>query len=124
MTERRGDIVIFCSHGVSGERGDFVQRFRWAAEQGAWVAADTAGEKATFVGRPQPPYEDAEAVAGAVCAGRQHFNVYCPRCGRKVPMGGAGAQFALTRMWSAGFSTPTPLAALRHAYESIPKQMR
>lgn len=123
MSERRPNIAVFCAHGVQGERGDCVQRFRWAASQGAWVASDLSGEKSTFVGGPEGPNLSAEAIADALPQGRQHFNVYCPDCGRKVPMTGGGAQWALTKLSEAGFTSPS-LAALRRVYEGLPKQLR
>lgn len=122
---RRDIVIIYCAHGVQGERGDFVQRFRWAADQSAWIASDTSGEKVTTIGgvadapRPLTP----EAIADALPQGRQHFNVYCPDCGRKVPMTYGGAQWALTKLSEAGFTSPS-LAALRRVYEGLPKQLR
>ena len=31
MMSRRAPIVVWCNHGIQGERGDVVQRFRWHA---------------------------------------------------------------------------------------------
>lgn len=121
MSDKRRDIVVFCSHGHADQRGVFVQRFRWDGT--AWDAVDTHGEKVNTIGGPVAPFLGPESLADAP-AGRRQFNVYCPRCRALVAMRQQGAQVALSYLSSQGFSTPTPLFVLRHAYERVPQQLR
>lgn len=108
----RPPIVVWCNHGIQGEQGDLVQRYRWHAHQGKWIPSDNTAEANTFV-----------AHHG------QHYNAVCKQCARLVAMRERGAQVALTRIWEAGDSGKldvgsVPLSVLQHAYEALPPALR
>lgn len=120
MSVHHDDIVVWCQHG---ESEDFVQRYRWMTSQGVWVPVDTTGESNSFYGQdPRPVITDEDALA-VVTSGKQQIGAYCGKCPNKVPMGYRGAQFALTRLAGMG-QTRIPMAAMRHAYNEVPKQLR
>jgi hypothetical protein len=114
------DIVVWCQHGDSQ---DFVQRYRWMTSQGVWIPVDTAGESNSFYDVDPRPAVTSEDVAAIVSSGKQRIGAYCKMCPNKVPMQYGAAQIALTRLSGIG-QTRVPMAALRHAYNDIPKQLR
>jgi hypothetical protein len=82
------------------------------AEGSAWVATD--GRE-----RPKPFPESLLSDGGR----REHYNARCKVCRRKAPMREAGAQIALTWLSDQGHND-VPLAALQHAYDQVPQELR
>jgi hypothetical protein len=124
----RAPIVVWCNHGIQGEQGDVVQRYRWHANQGKWIPSDNTAEANTFVPESVAPVaesgdETLDQVTNAIVNRRQHYNARCKKCPRLVAMGERGAQVALTRIWELGLQD-VPLAGLRRAYEAVPPVLR
>lgn len=120
----RKPIVVWCNHGISDGKDDFVQRYRWDVDQGKWIPSDSTREGNTSIGPAgKREQNDGDWLLPGAPADRQHYAARCQFCPRHVPMREKGAQVALNRLHTLGLSD-VPLAALRRAYNEVPRLLR
>lgn len=115
---KRPDIVIRCTHGKKDEpvgAGDVVQRFRWIASEGTWIATFTSRGRVRYYGSRPGPYLDEHDVADAIGSGPPHFDVKCDRCPEHFELEGVRGQRTLTRLATEGHTSMT-VVGLRYVY--------
>jgi hypothetical protein len=120
MSPHQPDIVIRCNHGLRDGPTDFVQRYRWIAEQGVWVPTDNTNEAITYRRRSD---NGRLASVEDVGSSREHQAIRCKFCKNKLPVAGRNRlQFALRQLADAGLTSPT-IEMLRRVYNRVPKQL-
>lgn len=115
------DITIVCSHGIAEHHADFVQLFRFMANQDVWVPVRrrTTTTQSLTGNKLYSMWDSAPAQSPV----RERFSIKCHKCQREVAARRTTLEYVFYRL--AGFGiTAITLNDLQPALARVHKDLR
>ena len=115
MSGTRADIVVRCDHGITDGPAEYVARYRWMAGQATWVPVDASGVTLSLL--------DSDWTTGGSKAGREHHDIRCQRCPRKMSVRGEALSWALRLIANSG-NVDVTIKGLQGVLANMPRALK